>query len=298
MGKGLYLTGEIPWREVLVSGHALSAERSKISKSKGNSHAGGPLELVERESADALRYWATSIKPGLDTPFHPELIANGRRLVTKLWNAARFAARHLQELSPEEMTSTQELAGLLPTDRWLLARLAHTIEHATLELRENDYAAARAEVERFFWSDLCDNYLELVKARLYNGMGEHTQAARWTLYQALLAVIKLLAPYMPFITEEIYQGLFQEREGVTSLHLASWPQAPAWWQSARAEADGQALLDLLKQVRRYKAEQGLSVGAELERLELSVRSDLKDMLEAALVDLKSATRARELIFTW
>ncbi|GHO55330.1 valine--tRNA ligase [Ktedonobacter robiniae] len=295
--KGLYHTGEIPWREVLVSGHALSAERSKISKSKGNSHAGGPLELVERESADALRYWATSIKPGLDTPFHPELIANGRRLVTKLWNASRFAARHLQELSPEEIASTQEPAGLLPTDRWLLARLAHTIEHATRELRESDYAAARAEVERFFWSDLCDNYLELVKARLYNGMGEHTQAARWTLYQALLAVIKLLAPYMPFVTEEIYQGLFQEREGASSLHLASWPQAPAWWQSARAEADGQALLDLLKQVRRYKAEQGLSVGAELERLELSIRPDLKDMLETALVDLKSATRARELLFT-
>ncbi|WP_040441901.1 class I tRNA ligase family protein [Ktedonobacter racemifer] len=117
MDKGLYHAGEIPWREVLVSGHALSAERSKISKSKGNSHAGGPLELVERESADALRYWAISIKPGLDTPFHPELIVNGRRLVTKLWNASRFAARHLQELSPEEMTSTPEPNGLLSTDR-------------------------------------------------------------------------------------------------------------------------------------------------------------------------------------
>src|SRR5262249_30330751 len=161
------------------------------------------------------------IKPGLDTPFNPELIANGRRLVTKLWNAARFAARHLEKLSPEEIVSTREPTGLLPTDRWLLARQAHTIEHATRELMDNDYAAARAEVERFFWSDLCDNYLELVKARLYNDMDEHTQAARWTLYQALLAVIKLLAPYMPFITEEIYQGLFQEREGASSLHLAS-----------------------------------------------------------------------------
>ncbi|GHO50020.1 valine--tRNA ligase [Ktedonospora formicarum] len=289
--KALYHTGDIPWREVLVSGHALSRTRTKISKSRSVDQENQPWQLIERESADAMRYWSTSFKPGLDTAFNLELFANGRRLVTKLWNASRFVARHIQALSPEEIANAPE--GLLPTDRWLLARLAHTIEYATSELTRNDYASARQEVERFFWSDLCDNYLELVKARLYNDDGASTQAARWTLYQALLATLKLLAPYLPFITEEIYQGLFQATDGASSLHLTRWPQAPAWWHDARAEEEGMALLEILRQVRRYKAEQGLSVGAEFEGLTIRASTMLAPILQCALIDLKSATRARE-----
>ena len=289
--KSLYHTGEIPWREIMISGHGLSAERHKISKSQEHREV-GPMEVIEKESADALRYWATTGRTGSDSPLSPEMIANGRRLVTKLWNASRFAEGRLGDFANE----TQP-AELLPTDRWLLSRLARTIAAATAQLEQYEYASSRAEVERFFWSDLCDNYLELAKARLYGEAEQERYAAQWTLYQALLSVLKMLAPHLPYITEEIYQGLFRQWDGATSVHLAEWPLEHPEWIDAEAESVGGKLLELLHQVRRYKAERGLSVGAELK--DLHIRSGLspaqRAAFEMAMVDCQSATRARRIV---
>lgn len=292
--KALYHTNEIPWHTIMISGHALSAERSKISKSKG-SQGTGPMSLIEQESVDALRYWATSVRTGSDTPFHPETIATGRRLVTKLWNASRFAEGRLADLMPETIVDATIQERLLPTDRWLLSRLARTIAYATSELNRGEYAPARMEIERFFWSDLCDNYLELAKARLYREVGAEREAAQWTLYHALLNVLKLFAPFLPYVAEEIYQQLFRQWDGARSVHVSSWPADHAEWRDEQAEETGKMLLELLRQVRRYKAEHGLSVGAELEVLYIQLQSVSQTMLEAALVDIKSATRAKEIV---
>ena len=250
------------------------------------------MEVIEKESADALRYWATTGHTGADSPLSSEIIANGRRLVTKLWNASRFAEGRLGDFTNETRP-----AELLPADRWLLSRLARTIAAATTELERYEYASSRAEVERFFWSDLCDNYLELAKARLYGEAEQERYAAQWTLYQALLSVLKMLAPQLPYITEEIYQGLFRQWDGATSVHLAEWPLEHPEWIDREAENIGEKLLELLQQVRRYKAERGLSVGAELE--DLHIRSGLspaqRAAFEMAMVDLKSATRARRIV---
>lgn len=292
--KSVYHTDKAPWDTITISGHGLSSERNKISKSKAHSEA-GPLALIEQESADALRYWATSVKTGNDTPLNLETIATGRRLVTKLWNASRFATGRLQNLMHEQIANDQLPTHLLPTDRWLLSRLAHTIKYATAELERGEYSTARAEVERFFWSDLCDNYLELAKSRLYREDGPERTAAQWTLYQALLATLKMLAPYLPFVTEEIYQQLFRQWETTASIHLTAWPVLPEHWIDTEAEETGKALLEALHQVRRYKAEQGLSVGTELATLTIKIHSKLSLALHAALIDLKCATRAREII---
>jgi valyl-tRNA synthetase len=286
--KALYQTGDIPWRAIMISGHGLSAERRKISKSKEH-HEAGPLEIIERESADALRYWATSGRTGADSPFSVETLATGRRLVTKLWNAGRFAEGRLAGFMPEEAP-----AMLPPTDRWLLSRLAHAIERSTVELEAYEYATARTEVERFFWSELCDNYLELAKARLYGEAGPERHAAQWTLYQALLAVLKLLAPYLPYVTEALYQGLFRVREQAPSIHQARWPELQPAWHDAEAEMIGQVLLDILGQVRRYKTERDLSVGAELAALRVEMSAAQLTGVRTSLIDLRSATRARQI----
>jgi valyl-tRNA synthetase len=290
--KSLYSTNEIPWHTLMVSGHALSAERSKLSKSKGQK-AVSPMAIIEQESADALRYWATSVKTGNDTPFNPEMLANGRRLVTKLWSASRFAESRLANFSLSEQPEM-----LLPTDRWLLSRLTQIIEFATNELENGEYASARAEIERFFWSDLCDNYLELAKARLYEEAGERHVAAQWTLYHALLTTLLLLAPYLPYVTEKIYQELFRDREGNVSVHRMLWPSIENAWRDESAEETGKTILEFLRTVRRSKAEQGISVGAEIETLSLNTQSksvQQRATIEASLVDLKSATRAKEII---
>src|SRR5439155_21704105 len=162
-------------------------------------------------------------------------------------------------------------------------------------MNEYEYADARAEVERFFWSDLCDNYLELAKARLYGESGPARHVAQWTLYHALLNVLKMLAPHLPYITEEMYQGLFRKWEGATSIHISSWPEAQPAWMDTEAEAIGDTILETLRQVRRYKAEQGLSVGAKLETLRIRVPLEQREAVAMALPDLRSATRAKRIV---
>jgi valyl-tRNA synthetase len=291
--KAIYHTNEIPWHTIMISGHALSAQRSKISKSKAHTTS-GPMALIEQESADALRYWATSVKTGNDTFFNPETLVIGRRLVTKLWNASRFAEARLEGYA-SSFFADEAPFGLLPTDRWLLSRMEQTIAYATRELEQGEYATARNEIERFFWSDLCDNYLELAKARLYQEDGVARDAAAWTLYHVLLNVLKLLSPYLPYITEEIYHGLFRHWDGVISIHRSCWPVMHSERIDAEAEETGRMLLELLHQVRRYKAEHNLSVGAELSTLHINVRAAFHPSLEAVLIDLKSATRVRDIV---
>lgn len=288
--KSLYHTGEIPWRDLMISGFGLSAGRHKLSKSREH-HESGPMEIIEQESADALRYWATAGRIGADSPYNAETVAAGRRLVTKLWNASRLAESRLEQFDYDEAIPET----LLPMDRWLLSRLARCINTATAELRQYEYAAARAAVERFFWSDLCDNYLELAKTRLYGAPGAEQYAAQWSLYHALFGVLQLLAPYLPYITEEIYQGLFRRWHGTASIHVTAWPVASAAWVDEQAEASGEMILEILRQVRRYKAEQGLSVGAPLPVLHISAPAEHYAALTRSLVDLQSATRANQII---
>jgi valyl-tRNA synthetase len=291
--QSLAHTGQLPWRDIMISGHGLSAQRQKLSKSRASTandpSAGSPFELIERESADALRYWATSGRTGADSPFTPETLTTGRRLVTKLWNAGRFVAARLAGYAPEPAP-----LALLPTDRWLLARLTGVISRATHDLDEFEYAAARSTIERFFWSDLCDNYLELAKARLYGPETPEAQAARWTLYHAFLDILKLLAPYLPYITETLYQGIYRERETATSLHVAAWPEAPTSWSDHSAEELGNAIVEMLGDVRRYKTEADLSVGAELATLRITAPPLLIDAMRGCLTDLRSATRAQHI----
>jgi valyl-tRNA synthetase len=291
--KAEYHLHTIPWHEIAISGHALSAARNKISKSKGDSSI-DPMSLIEQESADALRYWATSMKPGNDTPFTPESLANARRLVTKLWNASRFAERHLQGLDSSILEKQPNV--LLPTDRWLLSRFTHTIATTTAELEKGDYAAARTGVERFFWSDFCDNYLELAKARLYQEESPERLAAQWTLYHALLTILKLLAPYLPFITEEIYLSLFQKFEKSVSIHTSCWPEIRNEWEDKYAEQYGEMILECLHQVRRYKADRGLSLSAALDDLHIAIEEKHLSELKEASIDLIGATRAKSLVF--
>ncbi|HXI16047.1 MAG TPA: valine--tRNA ligase, partial [Chloroflexota bacterium] len=199
--RSIYLTGEIPWTNILISGHALDPSGKKISKSKlkGADH---PTPMLEQFSADAVRYWAASVRTGGDTNLSEEAFRNGGRLVTKLWNASRLVLSNMDGYVP----SAAPPAALTPVDRWVLSRLAQVIRRATASFEDYEFARVKDETERFFWSDLCDNYLELVKARLYGdaaaGNGQlhlaHAgrAAAQYTLYHALLSVVKLLAPFL------------------------------------------------------------------------------------------------------
>ncbi|MBF6591828.1 MAG: class I tRNA ligase family protein, partial [Ktedonobacterales bacterium] len=301
----------LPWTHVAISGWGLAPEGTgKISKSRGGGPM-APLTLIERYSADAARYWAASTGYGKDAIISEEKVRVGAKLATKLWNVARFAERFLD--APPDLPPTAQEATLvggngpqtdaLPADRWLLSRLQRLIARVTALFEAYDYAAAKSETESFFWTHLTDNYLELAKERLYGQPGPARNGARATLAHALLTIVKLFAPFLPHVTEEIYQGLFAATEtepgaatahaALRSLHRARWPQADLALVDEEAERVGDTLVAVATAVRRYKSEASLALGAPLARLELVVADvALLAALGAALTDLRSVTRAR------
>jgi valyl-tRNA synthetase len=250
-----------------------------------------PLEMIEGYSADAVRYWAASTGLGKDAIISEEKVHIGAKLVTKLWNVARFSQRFLAEYAPPA-----ELPRLSPADRWILARLQRLVARVTELWRGYDYAAAKSETETFFWRDLADNYLEMAKVRLYGEQAEAGEGARYALYHVLLATLKLFAPIIPYVTEEIYQALFvppaRGFAGHESIHRSPWPAPDARLQDQAAEALGETLIEIATSVRRYKSEHNLPLGAQIERLQLATGdADLSRQLRAAVPDISSITRA-------
>jgi valyl-tRNA synthetase len=302
--KAYYHFGALPWAEVMISGHVLTATGEKQSKSKLNA-ASDPTSVIPRFGADAVRYWACDGALGSDLVLSEERMRDGQRLLSKLWSAARFAAGVLQPThsAAEDADahqgiaatalSTQHSALSTPIDRALLSKLAALIEAVTAPYERYDYAGAKALVERFFWADLCDSYLELAKGRLYGPDGPQRAAAQRTLASALLAVLKLFAPILPHITEELHARLFGEERG--SIHTSAWPEAAPGWRDAAAERAWDAAVAAMVAARRFKTAHHLGMGTPLARLSLATDdAPLAALLQGAGGDIVSATRASEL----
>src|SRR6266480_2721839 len=281
--------GVLPWKDIAISGWVVEGKGGgKISKSRGSSVS--PMDMIAKYSADAVRYWAASTGLGKDTTVNEEKIAMGNKLVTKMWNVAKFSQRFLESYQPPV-----ELPDFTPTDRWLLSRTQWLIRRVTELFRNYDYAAAKNEIESFFWRELADNYLEMSKERLYDETNEMREGARYTLYHVLLTVLKLFAPILPYITETLYQALFVPIEGEGSIHTGRWPVAIESLLSKTADAAGEALIEVATAVRRYKSESNISLGTELKELQLATTdTDIARMLQDARADIMSVTRARQL----
>jgi valyl-tRNA synthetase len=311
--KSLHHYGQIPWTTIALSGWGLAPEgASKISKSRGGGPM-APMAMIEQYSADALRYWAASTGFGKDSRINEEKIQAGVKLVNKLWNVARFSGRFLDK------TVAQRRPSLSLADRWLLSHLQRLIQRTTDLFRQYDYATAKSEIEQFFWRDLADNYLEMAKQRLYDGPDP---GAQYTLYHTLLTILNLFAPFLPYVTEAIYQGLFVEelksgdgtppisqspnlqkrsdrsdRSDPLSIHRSQWPVADESLLDEMAESTGSLLIEIATAVRRYKSEHNLSLGTELAALHLQTADpQLTQALNQGLTDLSSVTRARQISF--
>jgi len=295
--KSLYHFDTLPWTDALISGWGLAGEgMGKISKSRGGGPM-APLEMIEKYSADAVRYWAASTAPGKDSVINEEKIQMGGKFITKLWNVARFSERFIIR-DPQPF---MQAILISPADRWILARAQRMIQRVTELFNAYEYAAAKNESESFFWGDLTDNYLEMAKQRLYDPSSPTHDGARHTVSYVLLTVIKLFAPLLPHVTEEIYQWLFNQPSASTemnSIHRASWPQFEPVFDNPDAESFGEILVEIATAVRRYKSEHNLSLGSELKRIQLAVESSTEQSsLKPAIDDLKSITRAQQIEIT-
>jgi valyl-tRNA synthetase len=279
--------GTLPWSDVAISGWVLDPNRKKMSKSVGNVVT--PLAVLERFGSDAVRYWSASARLGVDTAFDEGQLRVGRRLATKLLNAARFVLGFDPPADPAAGGRADIGAAV---DRAMLARLAGTVQAATAAFERHGHADALAEVEAFFWW-FCDDHLELVKSRAYGGIGDDagTRSAVGALQVALDVLLRLFAPFLPFVTEEVWSWW---RAG--SVHRAAWPLPVALHELAGQPHP--ALTELtswvLAGVRRAKSTAKVSMRAPVQRLVIRVDADRAVALRAAVVDLSLAAAASHL----
>jgi valyl-tRNA synthetase len=276
--KSYLHTDTLPWQNVMISGHGLDPNGKAMHKSKGNVIE--PLPIVAKYSADALRWWAGSAKLGDDMPFKEKEIVYGQKFINKLWNASRFVAMHLQGYKPVGQPKLELI------DRWALTKLNAVIRESTDSFESYEYSKAKTVVEQFFWGDFCDNYLEIVKDRLYSkdeARKESRDAALYTLYTVLLDSLKMLGPYTPHVTEEIYQCLFRDTVGEVSLHVSAWPKEDASWEDPAALALGNAAVQVISLLRQFKNAQSMAQNLPLARVTVDTNMNLAPV-EQALKD--------------
>ncbi len=277
-----YEHGTLPWGATTINGWILDPDRKKMSKSKGNVVT--PAALFDQYGTDAVRYWAIAARPGVDTAFSEEQMKVGRRLATKLLNVTKFVLG-LTEGAP---TPTVD-AVTDPIDQAMLVRLDATVTEATTAFDGFDYARALERSEAFFWW-FCDDYVELVKGRAYGSRGDAPAAsARAALGAALDALSRLLAPTLPFATEEAWSW---SHDG--SVHATSWPLVSG---VADPGFDLDAVSEVLQRVRRAKTEAKRSQRAEVARVAVAAPADAIPALAAAHDDLADALTIGDLSFT-
>ncbi|MDQ4097422.1 MAG: valine--tRNA ligase, partial [Actinomycetota bacterium] len=275
--------GQLPWTDAMINGWVLDPDRKKMSKSKGNVVT--PMALLEEYGSDAVRYWSASARPGTDTAFDEGQMRIGRRLAIKILNASRFVLSRLDEVPGEGVPTA-------PLDQAFLARLAGLVDEATTSFFEYDYARSLERTEALFWA-FCDDYLELVKSRAYGSQGpEAAASANRALTLALSTFLRLFAPILPFVTEEVWSWW---REG--SVHRAPWPTSDELWPAAR-DADPLVLdvaAAVLAEIRKAKTAAHASMRAEVARVVVRDTPERLAALAQAHLDVCEAGRAAELV---
>ncbi len=258
----------IPWKEIVISGHVLSTEKEKISKSKGNSPL-APESLLALYPADALRYWTASGSLGYDISFSDNQIAIGQKLLIKLWNAFRFAQPYITVAEVPHNPGT--------VNAWILHKASRCFSSYTTFLDKHEFNAALASVELFFWQDFCDNYIELIKDQLLNPAqytDSEVQATKATLSLIGLKLLQMYAPFVPHSTEALYGLLYAPHRSELSIHLTKFSTIQHEYSFEESVADMTILLGLIEQIRKLKTEQHLSLKTELVTLTLSSSNDI------------------------
>ena len=277
----------VPWHNAAISGWILDPDRKKMGKSKGNALV--PTDLLDQYGSDAVRYWAASGRPGTDTAFDEGQMKIGRRLAIKLLNASKFALG----MGPADggLAAALDQPVTEAVDQAMLAQLAQLVDEATAAFDGYDYARALERTEAFFWS-FTDNYIELIKNRAYASRGDELAAsAHGALARALDTLLRLFAPFLPFVTEEIWSWW---RAG--SVHRQPWPEAAAL--TAEAQSTPGDLLPLagqvLSELRRTKTEAKKALRTPIATATISDTAERLALLEPALGDLQEAAAAEEL----
>jgi valyl-tRNA synthetase len=275
-----------PFHDVIISSTILATDGSRMSKSKGN--AVDPVEMIERYGADAVRAWGGAVgTSGQDVRFDEERISSYQRFANKLWNVTRFLVTRLGD-GGDVITAPREVPreDLAPEDRWLLARLAETVDACDAGIAQYRFHDAMERLYDTTWHGFCDWYVEMSKSRLRDGADQRSRdAAAWTATTALDVLLRLLHPFMPFITEECAQRL---PDAAPTLQQREWPQVPDWWRdgaTTQAREAVDVVLELVQSLRAARLEAGVSAASrERQPLVIDANGSLRHGDVARLIE--------------
>lgn len=286
----------IPWKNIVISGHVVSGSGDKLSKSKGNSSL-EPDALLARYPADAIRYWTASGSLGQDVAFSEQQIKLGNRLLVKLWNASRFVAEHgnLSDSTAEALLSDGPPEQMV--HRWMATRLTRCFVQYTRYFKENEFGLALQQVEDCFWRDFCDNYVEIIKDQFFNGdcySPEVVAETRIMLARFCLQFLQLFAPFIPYLTETIYDALYRPLVGSASLHKTHYAHIQKQLEDERAVGVMDKVLQIIGAVRRVKTGAKASLRAPVAVLTVYGAAEDKESIMAERMLLQGVTRSATL----
>ena len=283
----LALTGQKPFDDIVINGMVFGEDGNKMSKSRPE-FVVGPEEVIEQYGADSLRTWAANSVPGSDVIFDWKDIKHGYRFLRKFWNAFRFIS---MQIFDEEVSYEDVKDNLGPIDLWILSKLNNlniTVDNA---FADYNFAETITSIERFFWHDFCDEYIEAVKYRLYTDVSDESRrAAKYTLRTVVETSLKLLAPIAPFFTEEVYQYFSDE-----SIHTTLWPEVYDELISEEMEVKGETTVELIDEVRRFKSASKIPLNAELAEVNVYTSDDsLVEIFKEFDDDIKGTLKIKDL----
>ncbi len=276
--KSYLLFNRIPWKEVMIGTFVLDSKGKGMSKSRGNVIWAD--DLIKKYGVDVFRYWVGTASLGNDLSFKEQELVTGKKFMTKLWNASHFVITNLKGYRGGKPKKLEAI------DKWMLEKTKRVTEETKKYYLEYNIAGAKRELEDFFWHTFCDNYLEIVKKRIYNEKGDKKLSAQYTLYNSLLSILKLVAPIMPFITEELYQKYFKRFEKAKSIHLTEFSEINV---SEKIEA-GDRFIEVLSQIRQEKTKAKKAMNAKIV---LTLSKKDKTKMKSVLEDLEDVTNASE-----
>jgi len=279
----------IPWKNLMISGHVL-AQDGKISKSQGNSPL-IPENLLKLYPVDAIRYWTAKGMLGQDTMFADTQLKMGQRLVVKLWNAFRFIQEHMKE---EEAPIKDGVFN-----GWIMHRASETFDQYKRYFDTYDYTKALDTVDQFFWSDVCDNYIECIKDSLFNPQKYDAtliKETRYTLYQAGLRILQMYAPFVPHVTDEIYQQLYRDTKKVASIHIFTFESIQNAYSNDSSVLVAHDLLKIIESVRRMKTQAQLSLKTPLQRLTIGTSKECVERVRDQVNFIAGICGAAQIIF--
>ena len=275
--KSFYHFGEKPWDNVMISGFVMAGKGEKVSKSKSNSKV-EPINVLNEYSADVVRYWAGSGRLGTDIAFSEETLRRGKKLINKIWNVSKFIDMHLSDYEDKDFSDYEYI------DRWILGKFREMEEGYIKYLDEYEIGLALNTLEKFFWN-FCDNYIEIVKHRLYRPE-EFGDEARYsgqkTVYTILYKLLQDFSVFFPFITEEIFQELYHNEK---SIHLTEIKQLDCDY-SKEAKV-GDIIINIISEVRGEKTNNNVSLKTEVNLLDINVSEDVKSAIDDAIKDFKA-----------